>query len=110
LAKTLADWADEFSVIETVFLFGSRVRGDHRPDSDVDVRIIFTQELATDGMRLWDQENCSDFAVLKGSLPGPLALHQDSDDAALEAIQIAAKCPIFVDRKVLCVATPQRRA
>jgi predicted nucleotidyltransferase len=35
LARTLADWAADKSV--TVFLFGSRVRGDHRPDSDVDV-------------------------------------------------------------------------
>jgi predicted nucleotidyltransferase len=29
LARALADWAADKSV--TVFLFGSRVRGDHRP-------------------------------------------------------------------------------
>ena len=39
LARTLADWAADKSV--TVFLFGSRVRDDHRPDSDVDVFVQF---------------------------------------------------------------------
>jgi len=39
LARALADWAADKSV--TVFLFGSRVRGDHRPDSDVDVFVQF---------------------------------------------------------------------
>jgi predicted nucleotidyltransferase len=36
LAARMADWAHTHSVF-TIYLFGSRVRGDHRPDSDLDV-------------------------------------------------------------------------
>jgi predicted nucleotidyltransferase len=35
LARLLADWAAPASGV-TVYLFGSRVRGDHKADSDVD--------------------------------------------------------------------------
>ena len=37
IARILADWAAGQSI--TVHLFGSRVRGDHGPDSDVDIYI-----------------------------------------------------------------------
>jgi predicted nucleotidyltransferase len=33
-----ADWIEPAPGAPAVYLFGSRVRGDHRPDSDVDVR------------------------------------------------------------------------
>ena len=39
LAGIVADWADGCPGVERVFLFGSRVRGDHRPDSDLDLAI-----------------------------------------------------------------------
>src|SRR5439155_4441739 len=39
LAETLAEWISPAPGIPAVYLFGSRVRGDHRPDSDVDVRL-----------------------------------------------------------------------
>ena len=32
-------WAAEKPLVKRLWLFGSRVRGDHRPDSDVDVAI-----------------------------------------------------------------------
>src|SRR5262249_16933676 len=35
LAEILAEWADPPPGILNVILFGSRVRGDHKPDSDV---------------------------------------------------------------------------
>ena len=37
LASILAEWSRGHAV--TVYLYGSRIRGDHQPDSDVDVRI-----------------------------------------------------------------------
>ncbi len=66
-----------------VYLFGSRVRGDHRPDSDVDLR-IFTEDYEGDEATLqwWQQQNATDFAELKAALPGPLSLHVDGFDAA----------------------------
>ena len=71
LARTLADWAADKSV--TVFLFGSRVRGDHRPDSDVDVFVQFGA--MTEGTAVWwTEQNSEDFAGLKARLPGPLRI------------------------------------
>jgi predicted nucleotidyltransferase len=35
----LAEWAADAPV--TVYLFGSRARGDHRPDTDVDLYIQY---------------------------------------------------------------------
>lgn len=32
-------WAQDQSIIRRVYLFGSRSRGDHRPDSDLDLAI-----------------------------------------------------------------------
>src|SRR5262245_45346831 len=69
LARTLADWAADKSI--TVYLFGSRVRGDHRPDSDVD--IFIQQGKATRETAVWwTVQNSEDFASLKAKLPGPL--------------------------------------
>ena len=48
LAASIADWAHEDA---TVHLFGSRVRGDHKPDSDVDVVIVFSRP--TDELVRW---------------------------------------------------------
>jgi predicted nucleotidyltransferase len=59
LARAFADWAADKSV--TVFLFGSRVRGDHRPDSDVDVFVQFGA--MTEGTAVWwTEQNSEDFA------------------------------------------------
>jgi Polymerase beta, Nucleotidyltransferase len=53
LAETVAQWADKTPGLRVVHLFGSRVRGDHRPDSDVDL-CIFPTELADDnGTASW---------------------------------------------------------
>jgi predicted nucleotidyltransferase len=46
LAEILAEWINPAPGIPAVYLFGSGVRGDHRPNSDVDVRLgcILTKE------------------------------------------------------------------
>jgi hypothetical protein len=35
LARVIADWVEPVLGVPAVYLFGSRVRGDHRPDSAV---------------------------------------------------------------------------
>src|SRR5467141_1036155 len=40
LAEVLAGWIGPAPAVPAVYLFGSRVRGDRRPDSDVDVRLL----------------------------------------------------------------------
>jgi predicted nucleotidyltransferase len=38
--------------LKGLYLFGSRVRADHRPDSDADVAVV----LADDGWQYWDEK------------------------------------------------------
>jgi predicted nucleotidyltransferase len=43
LAEILAKWIEPVPGIPAIYLFGSRVRGDHRQDSDVDVRLYLNE-------------------------------------------------------------------
>jgi predicted nucleotidyltransferase len=109
LAEILADWADQ-GPFSFVYLFGSRVRGDHRPNSDVDIR-LFLDDVGKDAsevtLRWWQDQNETDFADLKRRLPGPLAIHRESEDAADHDIRKGATRPVLVVRKVVCVRTPR---
>jgi hypothetical protein len=73
LAKAIADWAVDAPLIVSRFVFGGRVRGDHRSDDDVDLSIDYggpSDEAAT-----WQAHNEeTDYAALKSVLPGPLKL------------------------------------
>ncbi len=109
LAEIVAKWADEAPGIPAVYLFGSRVRGDHRPDSDVDIRLYFGQcVFDNETTAWWARQNDTEFAKFKSSLPGPLAIHRELGDAADEAIMAAKANPVLVVRKVVCVWTPPR--
>ncbi|WIV99657.1 nucleotidyltransferase family protein [Kinneretia aquatilis] len=39
LTTEIAAWAAEKPLVKRVWIFGSRARGDHRPDSDLDVAV-----------------------------------------------------------------------
>ncbi|QOZ34438.1 nucleotidyltransferase domain-containing protein [Bradyrhizobium sp. CCBAU 53421] len=88
LAGILADWLEPARNIPAVYLFGSRVRGDHRPNSDVDLRLFIDEwrNLERADMDWWAKENETDFALLKSRLPGPLAIHREQSDDADRAI------------------------
>jgi predicted nucleotidyltransferase len=102
LARTLADWAADKSV--TVYLFGSRVRGDHRPDSDVD--IFFQQGKATrEAAVWWTVQNSEDFASLRARLPGKLKVLEAH--APLVSSVLEGKV-IYRDGNVVCVLLPPK--
>ncbi len=103
LASTLADWAHPHT---TIYLFGSRVRGDHRPDSDVDVVVVHDQP-SNELVEWWTRENSTDFAGIDAELPGPLRIEPSSTDAAKTIIE-AGKQPVYVDRNVICVWFPPK--
>lgn len=73
LAKAIADWAAGAPLIVSIFVFGSRVRGDHRADGAVDLSIDYggsSYEIAA-----WQRHNEeTDYTALKSVLPGPLNL------------------------------------
>lgn len=39
VAKVISNWASGKSLVKRVHIFGSRVRRDHRPDSDIDIAV-----------------------------------------------------------------------
>ncbi|WP_168212938.1 MULTISPECIES: nucleotidyltransferase domain-containing protein [unclassified Bradyrhizobium] len=107
----MADWIEPAPNLSSIYLFGSRVRGDHRPDSDVDVRLRINEWKNLQGadMDWWARENETDFVALKQRLPGPLALHRETWDAADAAILEGKRSPVLVVRRVVCVWTPPKK-
>jgi predicted nucleotidyltransferase len=102
LARTLADWAADKSV--TVYLFGSRVRGDHRPDSDVD--IFVQQGKATRETAVWwTVQNSEDFASLRAQLPGKLKVLEAHAPLVPSVLEGKA---IYRDGNVVCVLLPPK--
>ena len=102
LARTLADWAANKSV--TVFLFGSRVRGDHRTDSDVDI-FIQRRNVTHETAVWWTVQNSEDFASLKARLPGPLKILDDNAPIVPSVINGEV---VYRDRNVVCVSLPPK--
>jgi predicted nucleotidyltransferase len=108
LAEVPVDWIAPAPSIPAVYLFGSRVRGDYRPDSDVDVRLEW-KALDDVSVRWWGEQNETDFAALKARLPGRLAIHREPQDDADAAIREGAKNPVLTLGCVVCVWTPPRK-
>ena len=107
LAEILAQWVDPVPGIPSIYLFGSRVRGDHRPDSDVDVRMFLDQwEPIGATLQWWQEQNETDFATLKAQLPGPLKIHREIKDGVDDKIRSGKL--ILAVRKVRCVWTPPK--
>jgi predicted nucleotidyltransferase len=109
LASTFADWIEPVPDVPAVYLFGSRVRGDHRYDSDVDVRLYVERwDVCSSTLRWWQVQNETDFAELKSRLPGPLSLHREKQDDADAHILAGTKDPILIVGRVVCVWTPPK--
>jgi predicted nucleotidyltransferase len=66
LARKLADWAAP-ATGTTIYLYGSRVRGDHKPDSDVDLCIEFPNP-TRDDIDWWSANNKEDFSTVASTL------------------------------------------
>ena len=109
LATIVADWAEPAPGLRRVFLFGSRVRGDHRADSDVDLCIDQKNDIDADqAIDWWLAVNASDFADLRSIVPGPLSLHVDYDRTVWPLIWMAAREPFFVKGKCHCLWLPPK--
>lgn len=105
LTATLADWASSAPSM-TIYLFGSRVRGDHRPESDVDVSVQFGRFTPTEEGEWWVMNNQEDFASINQRLPGKLHI-LEYNDPVTQKILAAAKEPVHFDRNVVCVWMPR---
>jgi hypothetical protein len=100
LAQVLADWAEGVSA--TVYLHGSRVRGDHHQKSDVDIHIGWERDIDNSSMQWWGKENDNEFANINGKLPGSLHILDPRDPLQLHHAVEAAPV-VYQYRNVRCV-------
>jgi Nucleotidyltransferase domain len=71
LGSKIADWAHPELI---VYVFGSRVRGDHAPNSDVDIHFGLPSNPSREFTLWWTGQHNQDFSDLKKVLPGPLRI------------------------------------
>jgi predicted nucleotidyltransferase len=103
LAGVLADWSAP-APGAILYLHGSRVRGDYRRDSDVDVFIEWVT-IGDRDLEWWTANNEEYFASINAKLPGVLQILETNDP--LKHKIIAA--PIaYEDRSVRCVLLPPK--
>ena len=100
LAATLADWSEGTTF--TIYLFGSRVRGDHRPDSDVDVVMPIPNPPTKYDGEWWVANNEDHFLSINERLLGQLRITEANSRLA-RAVVKAAENPAYKHRNVLCV-------
>ena len=103
IARLLADWASPAPGV-TIYFFGSRVRGDHGPASDVDVCIQFGQvgQTAIDWHTRNEEE---DYATINRHLPSKLKILERNDPWWQ---RVVAAEVVHRDRNVCCVWLPPK--
>jgi predicted nucleotidyltransferase len=101
LASVLADWATGAPGFK-LYLFGSRVRGDHRSDSDVDLSVEFAV-IGDREMDWWMSNNQDEFSSINTKLPGKLHILEENDPVTRK---VRSGPVLHQDRNVLCVWLP----
>lgn len=99
LAKVIADWLSPAPDM-TMYVYGSRVRGDHRSDSDVDLHYALPRRPTHKFTVWWTDQNVEDFKSLRQTLPGRLEFLERNDPLGQEIERAEVVCR---DRNVVCV-------
>ncbi len=103
LARILADWAEGRAAI--IYLYGSRVRGDNRPDSDVDIHIRWETDIDNSTTLWWTDVKYNEFVSINKALPGPLQILEPQDPLHYT---VEYGPVIYEDRNVKCVLLPPK--
>jgi predicted nucleotidyltransferase len=108
-------WVEQFECIERMFLFGSVVRGDARPDSDIDLLVQFRGKSVSEMTEYLDsycafQNACDSWAKSAGSILGRTihvhdAVFVDPPDAAAPVVFAAAETALMKIGKAWAVWT-----
>lgn len=81
IGEILSEWAKGKPLVKRIFLFGSRVRGDNRPDSDIDIAVELDPvafQCADDsgGLATWMFETQGWKGALQKLIPIPVQLER----------------------------------
>lgn len=73
--KKILEWAAHHQEIKAVYLYGSRARGNNRPDSDIDIGIVVNRYRGdSNTLATWTCEECRLKNDLRSELSSPLDL------------------------------------
>ncbi len=101
LAKKLADWAVA-APTAVIYLYGSRVRGDHKATSDVDLCVEFPKAETAD-VQWWTQNNHDDFQAISTQVGARIEILERNSPIRSKVIGAEV---VFQDRNVRCVWLP----
>jgi predicted nucleotidyltransferase len=99
IVKLLAGWARRHSLVKRVYIFGSRVRGDNRSDSDIDIAIELDPEEfqgsdESNGLATWMFEKAAWKEELQELIPHKVQLeryHEDQTPTVRKGIAQSSK-------------------
>jgi predicted nucleotidyltransferase len=102
--KIFAAWSERRPSVRKIYLFGSRIRGDNRPDSDLDIYIERHCNARRGQLDMLANDEATNFADLKKHFPFPLRIVVDHHPGQTAAY-IAAGQPKLTMGKVVFVVT-----
>jgi predicted nucleotidyltransferase len=98
LARKLADWAAP-ATGAIVYLYGSRVRGDHTSSSDVDLCVEFPGPTAND-IDWWSTNTTEDFVTISAKLGARVQILERNSEIRTDILFAPI---VHEDRSVRCV-------
>jgi predicted nucleotidyltransferase len=104
LAEILADWAAP-ATGTVIYLYGSRVRGDHKADSDVDIVVQWPNPNFAD-TEWWTKNDNESFATINTKLGCRLEVLEHNDPLRSK---VFAASVVHQDRNVRCVFLPPKQ-
>lgn len=108
LVDILAEWAGPVPRWK-IYLFGSRVRGDHRQDSDVDIAVDWGNSGQDDQAVEWwlDENDSTDFKEINAKLPGRLHIIRPDDDPVWHD-RVKSGPVVYQKGNIYCVLLPAK--
>jgi predicted nucleotidyltransferase len=98
LASIVAEWAGRERLVQRVWFFGSRVRGQHQPSSDLDVAVELDMAVALDecgGLTHWMHESERWERELASLLPYAVDLEWHEPHSRVETFVRASSLPVY---------------
>jgi hypothetical protein len=105
VVNALAVWAADFDAVETVYVFGSRVRGDDVPESDLDIAIELAEAPSDAAAEAWTNEYGSGMQTL--CVPYDVEPHWPNQPRVGDLVHAREWPLVLTCGKIRCLAIPK---